>query len=59
MKQSEIEEMSADEKLQAMDALWNALDDDDVDAPEWHEPILKKVFKRWKAGKWNLLLWMW
>ncbi|MEO0444213.1 MAG: addiction module protein [Pseudomonadota bacterium] len=51
MKQSDIEKMSVDEKLQAMEALWSALDDDDVDAPDWHEPILQKRVEALESGQ--------
>ena len=51
MKQSEIEKMSVDEKLQAMEALWSALDDGDVDAPEWHQSILKKRIQELESGQ--------
>ena len=50
MKQSEIENMSVGEKLQAMEALWNALDDD-IAVPELHESTLQKRLKLSESGQ--------
>ena len=51
MKQSDIEKMSVGEKLQAMEALWSALDDDEVEVPAWHEPILKERLEALDGGQ--------
>lgn len=40
MKRSEITSMSVAEKLQAIEALWDALEDDDIESPKWHNDML-------------------
>ena len=51
MKQADIEKMSVDEKLQTMEALWSALADDEVDAPEWHNSILNDRVQALESGE--------
>ena len=51
MKLSDIEKMSVGEKLQAIDMLWNALDDDDVELPEWHHDVLDARVKELESGQ--------
>ncbi|MET0356491.1 MAG: addiction module protein [Cellvibrio sp.] len=43
MKTSDIEKMSASEKLQAIESLWDSLLDEQVEvvSPPWHEQLLK------------------
>ena len=47
-----IENMSREEKLQTMEALWADLskDDSSVESPLWHEDILKKTETRVAEG---------
>lgn len=40
MKPSEIESMSVSEKLQAIETLWDALDEDEIESPAWHSEAL-------------------
>ena len=58
-----IEQMTTEEKLQTMEALWNSLSpvQDQVPSPEWHGAVLQEraervasgqaVFTDWEAAK--------
>jgi len=52
MNISEIEKMSANEKLQAIEALWDSLlaDDPFLSSPDWHKEILKGREEKLKNG---------
>jgi hypothetical protein len=48
-----IKDMSRDEKLRAMEELWESLtqDDSDYESPPWHEDALRETAKRYEAGQ--------
>jgi hypothetical protein len=47
MNISELKKMSKAERLQAMEALWDSLlNEDDLETPEWHEKILSDRRKK-------------
>lgn len=52
MKITEIKKMTANEKIQAIEALWDSLliDEPSLSSPEWHEDILKKREAKIKNG---------
>ena len=49
----QIDKMTREEKLQAMEALWDDLtrNSSAVDSPAWHEDFLKETEARYVAGK--------
>lgn len=49
----EVKKMSLDERLQAMEILWDSLIDEEceIKSPEWHQDILKEREKKIKDGK--------
>lgn len=49
----QIDKMTHQEKLQAMEALWDDLarNSSAVDSPAWHEEVLKETEARYVAGK--------
>ena len=49
----QIEEMTREEKLQAMEILWAGLSADDLntESPPWHEEALKETEERIAAGQ--------
>jgi len=49
----QIEQMSREEKLQALEAIWVDLskDDTELESPAWHEDVLKETEARVAAGK--------
>jgi hypothetical protein len=49
----EIEKMTLEEKLRAMEALWADLsrNDRDIQSPAWHEQILSERDERVKSGQ--------
>ena len=55
----QIEKLSRAEKLQTMEALWDALssDEDDVESPEWHRAVLKETEARVAAGQERIADW--
>jgi len=55
----QIEKMTRDEKLQAMEALWDDLakNGSDVISPEWHEAALKETEARYLAGQEGVSEW--
>ncbi|MDA3924860.1 MAG: addiction module protein [Kiritimatiellae bacterium] len=55
----EIEKMTRDEKLQAMEALWNDISGNgsDVVSPAWHEAALKETEARYLAGQEGVSNW--
>lgn len=53
MKILEIKKMSRIERLQAMEALWDSLLDEEaeVESPEWHLDILEERKRKIETGK--------
>lgn len=49
----EIKRMSTSERLQAMEALWDALchEGKDLESPDWHGSVLSERRKRIESGK--------
>lgn len=49
---AEINKMNINEKLQAMENLWNSLiaDESEIDSPGWHKEILAQRLKKIKNG---------
>jgi hypothetical protein len=49
----EIEKMTLEEKLRAMEALWADLSrkEQDIESPAWHEQLLKERETRVKSGQ--------
>jgi len=54
-----IKQMSREEKLRAMEALWEDLSSDEqsIQSPAWHESILEETEERVQSGKENILDW--
>lgn len=54
-----IREMSRQDKLQAMHAIWEDLvqDDEAVESPAWHGDVLKETEEKVRAG--NERAWDW
>jgi len=49
-----IKKMSRDEKLRAMEELWESLTQDgdsDYESPPWHENALRETAERYEAGQ--------
>jgi hypothetical protein len=48
-----LNEMSLEEKLQAMEALWDDLsrEPDRIESPSWHEDLLKETERRVESGE--------
>lgn len=48
-----IKEMSRDEKLRAMEELWESLSQDagQLTSPSWHEDALRETSRRYEAGQ--------
>ncbi|MDX6385010.1 MAG: hypothetical protein QOK48_2583 [Blastocatellia bacterium] len=53
IESSQIEKMSATERLQAMEQIWEALSRDvgEVPSPEWHRDVLVKRKERAQSGE--------
>ena len=53
MDTQEIKKMSRIERLQAMEALWDSLIDEEseIESPEWHQDILEQRKRKIEAGK--------
>lgn len=54
-----ISQMSREEKLQAMEAIWTDLskEDSEVASPEWHSGVLKETADRMASGKEQVSEW--
>ena len=54
-----LEEMSTQEKLQAMEAIWADLsrDPDQIPVPEWHREVLEERERRIQSGEEKFLDW--
>lgn len=48
-----IKQMSRQEKLRAMEELWDSLTQNEADyeSPPWHEDALRETAKRYEAGE--------
>ena len=48
-----LHEMSFEEKLQAMEALWEDLsrEPDRIESPSWHQDLLKETERRVESGQ--------
>jgi hypothetical protein len=48
----QLSQMSREEKLRVLEAIWTDLSQDDVqcESPAWHESVLKETEARVKAG---------
>ena len=59
MNTIQIEKMTRQEKIQAMEALWASLsvDDEDVVSPEWHEYRLRETEIRLSMGEEKVTDW--
>ncbi len=59
MNATEISQMTRDEKLRAMEALWADLSQEQaaVESPAWHEDALKETESRLAEGKERTLDW--
>ncbi len=55
----QIAQMSREEKLQTMEALWADLSRDDaaVESPAWHEDVLKETKARVASGQERIAGW--
>ena len=53
MNIQEIKKMSRIERLQAMEALWDSLIDEEseIESPEWHQDILEERKRKIENGK--------
>ncbi len=53
MNTMEIKKMNTMERLQAMEALWDALmyEESEIDSPKWHQNILLERKKMTENGK--------
>ena len=54
-----LAEMTKEDKLQAMEQLWQDLrrDDDSVDLPHWHESLLDERERQIGTGETNFIDW--
>ena len=54
-----IEQMTVEEKLAAMEALWQSLcrNEDDIPIPEWHKEILAERKREVESGEAKFLDW--
>ena len=55
----EIKQMSREEKLRIMEALWEDLSSEDqsIQSPAWHESLLQETEQRVQAGQEKILDW--
>jgi hypothetical protein len=55
----QIAQMSREEKLQTMEAIWADLskNDADVESPAWHEEVLRETEARVAAGQEPIVDW--
>ena len=52
MKALEIKKMSKNERLRAMEELWDSLlrDEDEIESPQWHQDVLNARSKKIENG---------
>jgi putative addiction module component (TIGR02574 family) len=57
MKASEIKNMSVEERLQTMEAIWDSLlhEDIEIESPDWHNDVLKDRRKAIEDGSAKLI----
>jgi hypothetical protein len=57
MNATEIRKMSVDERLQAMEILWDSLLDDEIEisSPDWHREILRERLRAIEEGQAELV----
>ena len=55
----QIQQLSRQEKLRFMEALWEDLskDDDSVKSPAWHQEALQETERRLRSGEEHVLDW--
>jgi hypothetical protein len=55
----QISQMSREEKLRVLEAIWTELSKDDaqVESPSWHEDLLKETEARVAAGQERTVEW--
>jgi putative addiction module component (TIGR02574 family) len=53
MNTQEIKKMSKIERIQAMEALWDSLLDEEseIESPEWHRDVLEERKRKIETGK--------
>lgn len=54
-----IKQMSREEKLRVMEAIWDDLSSEDqsIQSPAWHESTLRETEQRVQSGKEQILDW--
>jgi hypothetical protein len=55
----EIKQMSREEKLRVMEAIWEDLsgEDQSIQSPAWHESLLQETEQRVQSGQEKILDW--
>jgi hypothetical protein len=55
----EIQNLSKEEKLRVMEAIWEDLskDDDQIESPDWHLQALQESDQRIRSGQENIVDW--
>ncbi len=55
----DIKQLSREEKLRIMEAIWEDLssEDESIDSPTWHQDALQETENRLKAGQEKTLDW--
>lgn len=59
LTKSEIKDLSREQKLRIMEALWEdlSLDESLVESPDWHADRLRETEERFKSGKETVIDW--
>lgn len=54
-----LEEMTVEEKMQAMEAIWEGLtgDPDALESPAWHGDVLRERERQAEAGETHFIPW--
>jgi endonuclease/exonuclease/phosphatase family metal-dependent hydrolase len=55
----EIQNLSKEEKLRVMEAIWEDLSkvDDQIESPDWHLQALQETDQRFRSGQENIVDW--
>ncbi len=55
----EIQNLSKEEKLRVMEAIWEDLskDDDQIESPDWHLQVLQETDQRLRSGQEHIVDW--
>jgi len=55
----EIKQLSREEKLRVMEAIWEDLSTDDelIESPEWHKDALQETKRRLSSGQEKIMEW--